>query len=88
MGETTYSTFDVRFRAVHAVVDQRLPVITVSQAYGTDLCTIYRWVSRFRQEGESGLLRRPVSGRPRKVAKLDRDRTKKDRLGPRLPVRI
>ena len=82
MGETTYSTFDVRLRAVHAVVDERLPVSTVSRAYGTDRCTIHRWVSRFRQEGDPGLLRRPVSGRPRKVAKLDRDRLRSIVLAP------
>jgi transposase len=82
MGEATYSTFDVRLRAVHAVLEERLPVTTVSRAYGTDRCTIHRWVSRFRQQGQSGLLRRPVSGRPRKVARLDRNRLKSIVLAP------
>jgi transposase len=82
MGETTYSTFDIRLRAVHAVVEERLPVSTVSRAYGTDPCTVYRWISRFRQEGEPGLFRRPVSGRPRKVAGLDPNRLKRIVLAP------
>jgi len=82
MGAATYSTFDVRLRAVHAVLEERLPVATVSLAYGTDRCTIHRWVSRFRQQGESGLLRRPVSGRPRKVARLDQNRLKSIVLAP------
>ena len=82
MGETTYSTFDIRVRAVHAVVEERLPVRVVSQAYGTDRSTIHRWVSRFRNNGDSGLLRRPVSGRPRKVKHLDSDRLKRIVLAP------
>jgi len=82
MGATTYSTFDVRLRAVHAVVEERLPVAAVSRAYGTDRCTIHRWVSRFYHHGESGLLRRPVSGRPRKLTRLDRERLKRIVLAP------
>ena len=80
MGETTYSTLDIRARAVHAVVEERLPVRVVSQAYGTDRSTIHRWVSRYRNNGDSGLLRRPVSGRPRKVKHLDSDRLKHQEL--------
>jgi transposase len=82
MGETTYSTFDIRARAVHAVVEERLPVRVVSQAYGTDRSTIHRWVSRYTNNGDSGLLRRPVSGRPRKVKHLDSDRLKHIVLAP------
>jgi transposase len=82
MGETTYSTFDVRARAVHAVVEERLPVRVVSQAYGTDRSTIHRWVSRYRNNGDPGLLRRPVSGRPRKVTHLNSDRLKHIVLAP------
>jgi transposase len=82
MGETSYSTFDVRVRAVHAVVEERLPVKVVSQAFGTDLSTIHRWVSRYRENGDAGLLRQPVSGRPRKIKHLDSHRLKRIVLAP------
>ena len=36
MSGAVYSTYDIRVRAVHAVVDEGLPVTVVAQAYGTD----------------------------------------------------
>lgn len=65
-----YSTLDIRLRAVHAVLDGRMPVTVVAQAFGTDRVTVHRWLARYRQTGEAGLLRRPVSGRPRKLAQV------------------
>jgi transposase len=66
-----YSTYDVRVRAVQAVLDDKLSVTHVASAYGTDRSTLHRWLARFEAEGEHGLHRRPVSGRPRKIANLD-----------------
>lgn len=66
-----YSTLDVRVRAVKAVVEDNLAVAEVAQAYGTDRSTIHRWVARFQHEGDGGLRRRVVSGRPRKLTELD-----------------
>lgn len=66
-----YSTYEVRVRAVQAVLDDRLPVMEVARAYGTDRTTLHRWLVRFEAEGHAGLRRRPVSGRPRKLAQLD-----------------
>jgi transposase len=37
----------------------------VAEAFGTDRTTIYRWLERYRLEGEGGLDRRRGSGRPR-----------------------
>jgi transposase len=68
-----YSTFDVRARAVRAVVDDGLTIAEISQAYGTNRSTIHRWLKRFAAEGENGLERKPVSGRPRKLAHLELD---------------
>jgi transposase len=73
MGGAIHSTYDVRLRAVHAVCEEHLPVALVAQAYGTDRTTVHRWVSRFRNKGDLGLLRKEVSGRPRKLGELDRD---------------
>lgn len=66
-----YSTLEVRLRAVQAVVDQGLSVTEVARAYGTDRSTVHRWLSRFHSEGETGLWRKPVSGRPRILGRLD-----------------
>jgi transposase len=66
-----YSTYDVRIRAVHAVLKDGLAVTKVAEAYGTDRTTLHRWLARFKAEGHCGLERRPVPGRPRKIANLD-----------------
>jgi len=67
-----YSTFDVRLRAVRAVL-RGMPVGEVARAFDTDRTTIFRWVTRHRQAGENGLWRKPGSGRPRKVQALGID---------------
>ena len=82
MEGTGYSTFDVRFRAVQAVREERLPVAVVARAYGTDRTTIHRWLSRYDREGDAGLVRRPVSGRPRKLARLDQHALRRMVLTP------
>ena len=76
-----YSTFDVRIRAVQAVRNG----VTVSQtatAYGIDPTTLHRWLARHDQHGEQGLQRRPVSGRPRKLAGVTGKRLKRIVLAP------
>lgn len=60
-------------RAVRAVVDEGLTVAEVARAFGTDRSTVHRWLGRFIARGEQGLERRPVPGRPRKIASLDSD---------------
>src|SRR5262249_3142795 len=62
-----YSTFEVRARAVAAAVDGN-PIGKVAQAYGVDRTTLHRWLPRYREQGQAGLQRRPVSGRPRKLS--------------------
>src|SRR5438552_11686113 len=66
-----YSTYDVRSRAVHAVLRDGVAVTKVAEAYGTDRTTLHRWLARFKAEGHCGLERRPVPGRPRKIANLN-----------------
>ena len=82
MSDGTYSTYDIRIRAIRAVREQHIPVTVVAQAYGTDRSTVHRWLSRFDTQGDAGLVRRPVSGRPRKVASLDREALRKIVLSP------
>ena len=78
-----YSTYEIRVRAVRAVIEERLPVTMVAQAYRTDRSTVHRWISRYEAaEGEEGLLRRPVSGRPRKLDAMDREALWKMILSP------
>jgi transposase len=65
-----YSSHDIRVRAVRAVLDEGMTVTKVAQAYGTDRSTVHRWLALFDAEGHQGLERRPVPGRPRKLATL------------------
>lgn len=65
-----YSTLEIRIRAVRAVVDNDLTVTEVANAYGTDRSTVHRWLTRFRVEGDRGLNRKAVPGRPRKLTEL------------------
>ena len=73
MDERQNSTYDVRVRAVRAVLRGR-SMSDVADAYDTSRSTISRWVKRFEEEGEEegeeGLVRRPASGRPRTLAQL------------------
>ena len=73
MSGATYSTYEIRVRAVRAVIDEELPVTVVALAYGTDRSTVHRWISRYQDGGEPGLLRKPVTGRPRKLDGVDQD---------------
>jgi transposase len=72
MDGAVYSTYEIRLRAVRAVVDDNLPVTTVALAYDTDRSTIHRWITRYvAAGGAEGLIRKPVSGRPRKIEAID-----------------
>ena len=67
-----YSTYDIRVRAVRAFRDG-MSVAEGAKAYQTHRATVHRWVKRYKQHrGVRGLVRRPVSGRPRKLDELDR----------------
>jgi transposase len=82
MDGATYSTFEVRVRAVRAVLNG-MAVSEVANAYHTDRTTIQRWLQRFRASGsEDSLHRRPTSGRPRKLASLREDDLKRIVLAP------
>ena len=71
MTEAKYSTFDMRVRAVRAVKGG-MSVPDVARAYQAHASTIHRWVQRHDTEGgDAGLVRRPVSGRPRVLGRLD-----------------
>lgn len=48
-----------------------MPVGEVAAAYGVNRTTLFRWVTRYRQEGPEGLQRRKGSGRPRLLDDLD-----------------
>jgi len=70
MKTTTYSTHELRVRAIQALQDG-MPLTQVAQAYQVDRTTLYRWKVRFEQAGGTqGLLRSPGSGRPRKLQNL------------------
>ena len=72
MCQGRYSTFDVRVRAVEAV-KRGLAVSQVADAFNVDRTTLFRWVQKHRINGEDGLKRKPVSGRPRVLNELEED---------------
>jgi transposase len=76
-----YSSLDVRVRAVEAVRNG-IPVSQTAAAYGVDRTTLHRWLARHDRDGEQGLQRRPVSGRPRKLAGVTAKRLKRIVLAP------
>jgi transposase len=71
MRQGRYSTYDVRIRAIRAVVVQKLGIGAVANAYDVDRTTLFRWVKRFKKDGGKGLYRKSGSGRPRKLQELD-----------------
>lgn len=70
MSEGSYSTYEVRIRAIGAL-GKDLPVGEVAEAYGVNRTTLYRWRTRYEANGKDGLRRRSGSGRPRKLEELD-----------------
>ena len=76
-----YSTMDVRVRAVDAV-RKGMPVSHTATTFGVDRTTLHRWLARYGEEGEAGLQRRPVPGRPRILSKLTAKRLKRIVLAP------
>ncbi len=74
MSHGGYSTYEIRARAVQAVVSQGFAIGDVARAYSTDRTTLFRWIRRYEQEGESGLHRQAGSGRPRKLKEVDTQR--------------
>lgn len=70
MSHDTYSTSDMRYRAVLAVASGQ-PLVQVAQAYGVNRTTLFRWTLRFSANGRTGLERQPGSGRPRLLAAFD-----------------
>jgi transposase len=67
MDAATYSTYEVRVRAVRAV-REGMRVGRVASAYHVHRITLYRWLTRHRAaRGNRGLRRRAGSGRPRKL---------------------
>jgi transposase len=76
-----YSTVEVRIRAVEAVRNG-MAISQTAIAYGVDRTTLHRWLARYDQRGMQGLQRRPVSGRPRKLAGATAHRLKRIVLAP------
>jgi transposase len=76
-----YSTLEVRVRAVSAV-QKGVSVSQAAQAYGIDRTTLHRWLRRHVDGGDSGLLRRPVSGRPRKLQSTNQHNLRRIVLAP------
>jgi transposase len=76
-----YSTVELRIRAVSAV-HEGIAVGQVARAYGVDRTTLHRWLRRHDDEGDAGLQRRPVSGRPRKLQTISEYNLKRIVLAP------
>jgi transposase len=72
MCQGRYSTFDLRVRAVEAV-ERGLAVCQVADTFNIDRTTLFRWVSRYGEDGLNGLKRRHVTGRPRLLEDLDKE---------------
>jgi transposase len=72
---STYSTFDIRLRAVEAV-SRGLPKSQVALAYGIERSTLYRWLENYQQDGVEGLHRKEGSGRPKLLEELTENELK------------
>lgn len=71
MTNVKYSTFDIRLRAVKASL-AGMAAKSIAKAYRVHRSTVHRWLVRYaKKDGENGLIRKTVSGRPRKLKDLD-----------------
>jgi transposase len=73
----TYSTYEIRERAVNAVVHSGLQLNLVAKSYGINRITLHRWLVRYESDGANGLIRLPGSGRERLLSQLDCDALRK-----------
>lgn len=81
MSTGEYSTYEIRTRAVTAVM-RGMPVDQVAAAYAVNRRTVHRWLDRYRKDGDTGLERRAGSGRPRTLEELDACELRKIVLEP------
>jgi transposase len=72
MSEGTHLSAAVRERAVRAVQDG-MSCKAVAAAYGIERTTLYRWMQKYKADGQSGLERKSGSGRLRKLEELGED---------------
>lgn len=72
MSEGTHLSAEVRERAVRAVEDG-MSRTAVAVAYGVERTKLYRWIQKYEVDGQSGLERKPGSGRRRKLEELNED---------------
>ena len=66
----SYSTCEIKTRAIQAI-ERGVGICTVAEVLGVDRTTLFRWSQRYEDQGDTGLQRKPGSGRPRKLADLD-----------------
>ncbi|MGD9126104.1 MAG: helix-turn-helix domain-containing protein [Planctomycetia bacterium] len=59
----SHTSKETKYQAVQAVL-RGMSRNEVAQAYGIDRATLYRWIVRFKNDGQDGLSRKPGSGRP------------------------
>jgi transposase len=79
---TKYSTYEIRERAVKAVLKGH-PITEVASIYSVHRTTLHRWLVRYDEKSESGnLKRKPGSGRPRVMNKSHMTRLYKLILKP------
>jgi len=72
MSEGSLLPSDVRQRAVCAVLEG-MPKLDVAAAFAINRTTLFRWLQRYKAEGESGLHRKTGSGRRRKLEELSEE---------------
>jgi transposase len=70
MCQGRYPTFDIRVRAVKAV-KRGMAVGQVAFAFNVDRTTLFRWLRKYRTNGQDGLQRKRGSGRPRLLEDLE-----------------
>ena len=69
MSQGRHTDFDVRIRAINAV-KRGLPTGQVADTFGVNRTTLFRWLQRFRENGQNGLQRQIGSGRRRLLEDL------------------
>jgi len=66
------STFNIRVQSVKSY-REGMSAASIAKVHGVHRGTLHRWIARYESgKGEKGLVRKPVSGRPRKLGNLDK----------------
>ena len=82
MSNAIYSTYEMRVNAIKSILKNN-SVSLIVKAYNVHRATVYRWLQKYKKNNNfNNLIRKSVSGRPKKLLTIKKNQLKKIVLKP------